>query len=187
MTRWQSAMQRQRHAVGLSVAVGALALGLTSTACTAVLERDPVGGTLSGGGSSSLGNPNGGSAQGGLAAQVTPGFKSIHRLNNSEYNATVADVLKTKLQPANGAWRVYELNGFDNVADVQLVDTDQYQRYFDAAGSLADDVFANADFRSAFLTCSTTDDACVGGLIGNLGLHLFRRPLAATEVANYKT
>ncbi|HVY28816.1 MAG TPA: DUF1592 domain-containing protein [Polyangiaceae bacterium] len=173
----------------LGVAVGALSLALGSTACTGVLDGDPMNSVMSGppgstsGGS---GNTGGSGSSGGASAQAAPGFKAIHRLNNSEYNATVADVLKTKLQPANGSWRVYELNGFDNMADVQLVDTDQYQRYFDAAGSLADDVFAIPDFRAAFLTCTTPDDACVKGLIGNLGLHLFRRPLKPAEVDNYK-
>lgn len=190
MTRLLSAALQ--NAAGLHVAAGALALGLASAGCTGVLDgTDPMNGLAgpSSGSNTSTGGSGstaGSSPSGGTATQTAPGFKSIHRLNNSEYNATVADVLKTKLQPANGAWRVYELNGFDNVADVQIVDVDQYQRFFDAAGTLADDVFTNADFRSAYLTCATSDDACVNGLIGNLGLHLFRRPLAASEVANYK-
>jgi hypothetical protein len=171
-----------------------LALGLTSAACTAVLDgSDPMSGapsatgsTSSTGGSGAVGG--GGPSGGGVGPQAAPpGFKSIHRLNNSEYNATVGDVLKSKLTPANGSWRVYELNGFDNVADVQLVDIDQYQRYFDASGTLADEALANADFRTKFMTCTTSDDACVKGIINNLGLHLFRRPLADSEVANYKT
>jgi hypothetical protein len=117
---------------------------------------------------------------------VPAGYKAIHRLNNSEYNATVQDVLKTTLTPANGSWPVYELGGFDNNAGVQIIDTDQYQRYFDASGALADDVFAQAAFKTKYLTCATSDDACVSGIVGKLGLNLFRRPLAPTEVANYK-
>jgi hypothetical protein len=136
------------------------------------------------GGSSGLG---GAATVAGASAANAPGFKAIHQLNGNEYNATVADVLGTTLQPANGSWRVYELNGFDNMADVQIVDTDQYQRYFDAASALADDALAKADFKAKYVTCATPDDACVGGIIGKLGLHLFRRPLAQAEGANYKS
>lgn len=164
--------------VGMPLAVVALGLG---TACTAVVEgpqngeAPPAG--LGGGGSSAGTGPG---------PQAAPAYKAIHRLNRSEYNATVADVLGTSLQPANGSWRDGEIHGFDNIAEVQQVNTDQYQRYFDAAGVLADDAFGRADFKAKFVTCATPDDACVDTVTGNLGLRLFRRPLAATELANYR-
>jgi hypothetical protein len=178
-----------RRVLGKGVAWGAFGLALASSACTGVLDGDSGGSaTMPGGPSGGGSSAGGGTSQGGGAVVANaPGYKPIHRLNNSEYNATVADVLKTTLQPANGAWRVFELNGFDNMADVQIVDTDQYQRFFDAAGTLADDVIVKPEFKSLYLTCTTPDDACVNGIINKLGLHLFRRPLAATEVANYKT
>lgn len=160
-------------------------VGLANTACTAVMDGNlQSSATNSAGGSGGVGGaaPQGG----GVAAAVASGYKAIHQLNANEYNATVADVLQTTLRPANGSWRVYELNGFDNMADVQIVDADQYQRYFDAAFALADDAFANANFKAKYLTCAGADDACVSGIIGSLGLHLFRRPLAASEIANYK-
>jgi hypothetical protein len=161
--------------------LGVLALGAGISACTGVLD-----GPHDGAGPGPGLNTGGTSTLGPGATQSAPGYKAIHRLNKNEYNATVADVLGTMLQPANGSWRDGEINGFDNIADVQLVDVDQYQRYFDAAGALADDVFALAPFKAKFVTCATPDDACVGGIIGKLGLHLFRRPLEASEVVNYK-
>ncbi len=164
----------------LTKPLGALALCVGISACTGVLEGPHDGGIApdpSAGGTSGVG-PG--------AAHTAPGYKAIHRLNKHEYNATVADVLGTTLQPANGSWRDGEISGFDNIADVQLVDVDQYQRYFDAAGALADDVFAQANFKTKFVTCATPDDTCVGAIISRLGLQLFRRPLEAAEVANYK-
>ncbi|HXK20338.1 MAG TPA: DUF1595 domain-containing protein, partial [Polyangiaceae bacterium] len=172
-------------------------MSLGSTGCTGILDGGGSAGPGAANGGSgtigTIGNSGGGSGAGtttttgGASTTVASGFKAIHRLNNNEYNATVKDVLGTTLVPANGSWPVYELNGFDNMADVQLVDQDQYQRYFDASGTLADDVFAQAAFKTKFVTCTTPDDACVTSIIANLGLHLFRRPLATTEVANYKT
>ncbi len=118
-----------------------------------------------------------------MTAALAPGYKPIHRLSNTEYNATVADVLGTSLAPANGSWPVYELNGFDNMAEAQLVPTDQYQRYFDAAGKLASDAFSRSDFKSRFVGCSTSDDACVRGTVAKLGLPILRRPLTEAEIS----
>ena len=87
-------------------------------------------------GSGGIGSDAGGGS-GGTVPALDPGTKAIHRLNATEYNATVADVLGTSLQPANGSWRGGELAGFDNIASVLGVDEAQYQRYFEAAQALA--------------------------------------------------
>ncbi len=185
-------MPRRIQGTGLCAAVLALSFGAIS--CTAVLDgtaptgsdpANPTGGTSSTGGTSGGGGSS--ASTGGIAPQTVPGYKAIHRLNRNEYNSTVGDVLFTALTPANGSWRDGEINGFDNVADQQFVDVDQYQRYFDAAGTLADDVINNAQFRTKFMACATPDAACVDATINKLGLYLFRRPLAANELANYKT
>ena len=165
-----------------------VALGWGALACTGIVD-----GTASDGSSGNNnnnnnhgGSANGGSSQGGAPPGVSPaGYKAIHKLNRAEYNATVADVLGTSLQPATGAWRDGEVAGFDNIATVQTVDEAQYQRYFDAAGKLADDAFANAAFKTKYVTCTTSDATCVNGVISALGLRLFRRPLLDAEVANY--
>jgi len=118
---------------------------------------------------------------------VDPGTKGVHRLNSTEYNATVADVLGTKVQPANSSWRGGEIGGFDNVAAVLDIDEEQYGRYFDSAGAITDDVFAAVDSKAKIATCATADDAtCVDGIIANTGRRIFRRPLGADEVATYK-
>ena len=56
-------------------------------------------------GSSTIGSSDGGADAAGTAQRLDPGRKDIHRLNSTEYNATIQDVLGTKLQPANGSWR----------------------------------------------------------------------------------
>ena len=83
------------------------------------------GGRGAGAGSGGIGSDANGGA-GGPVSVVDPGTKAIHRLNSTEYNATVADVLGTSLQPANGSWRGGELAGFDNIASVLGVDEAQY-------------------------------------------------------------
>ena len=97
----------------------------------------------------------------------------------------MADVLGTKLQPASSTWLGGEIGGFDNIASVLNVDEAQYQRYFDAAGAIADDVFAAADLKARVVTCATEDATCVQSIIGNTGRRLFRRPLSPDEIATY--
>jgi Protein of unknown function (DUF1587) len=47
-----------------------------------------------------------------------PGRKTLHRLNNAEYNNTVRDLLGTKLTPADTFPIDDRGYGFDNIADV---------------------------------------------------------------------
>jgi hypothetical protein len=78
-----------------------------------------------------------------------------------------------------------EIGGFDNIASVLDVDDAQYQRYFDAAGAIADDVFAAPALKAKILVCTTEDAACVQSIIGTTGQRLFRRPLTPDDVATY--
>jgi hypothetical protein len=166
-----------------------LGLGMSAAGCTGVFDgaSPPMEGE---GATSSVGGSSGSSAGVGAVGGTTPvqlsGYKPIHRLSTQEYNATVADVLGTTLQPGKPNWLNYEARGFDNLAAVQQVDGGQYQRYFDAADELSADALSRADFKTKFVTCATSDSACVTSIIAKLGLHLFRRPLAETEVANYQ-
>ena len=188
-----------RHA--FAVGVGAVCLS-TLVACTGMVtgsDGNPSGanplppdGQGQGAGSSSSGGgsglPGAGNGSGGLAAQqpIDPGAKLIHRLNTAEYNNTVADVLGTTVVPGDNNWAAEETAGFDNIAAVQLVDAKQYKKYYDAAGAVATDVFANASAKAKIVTCAATDDAaCVDGIIKATGLRLFRRPLTAEEVTTY--
>jgi hypothetical protein len=108
--------------------IGALLFGQTAPACSTGREEPlaaaaggHAGNAAAGSGSALAGSPAGGSA-----ATLDPGRKELHRLNTVEYNMTIADVLATTLQPANGNWRGGELSGFDNIASVLGIDEGQY-------------------------------------------------------------
>ena len=175
-------MTRKHPSTGVLAAAFALSLGATS--CTGVLEGEVPGNNAVGPGNTAGAGAGGGSGM--VTTATTPSYKAIHRLNRNEYNATVADVLGTTIEPGNGNWFDGQVSGFDNIAEVQTVDTDQYQRYYDAAGTLADDAFANANFKTKYVTCATPDDACVGSFVDAIGLRVFRRPLLPNEQATYK-
>ncbi|HXI57643.1 MAG TPA: DUF1592 domain-containing protein [Polyangia bacterium] len=131
------------------------------------------------------GNGSGGGNGGGNQPGVDPGTKTLHRLNSAEYNATVADVLGTKMQPANSSWLGAEVEGFDNIAVVLDLDDAQYKRYFDTAEMIAEDVFANANLKAKVVTCATEDATCVQSIISAAGRRLFRRPMTSDEVGTY--
>ena len=122
-----------------------------------------------------------------LPKGTNPGRGEMHRLNTTEYNYSVADVLGTALQPANANWRGGEIEGFDNVAAVLGVTEAQFSLYLDAAEQLASDVFATPALKAKFVPCTTADDqACVSDAIAKMGLRIFRRPLRAGEIATYQ-
>jgi hypothetical protein len=170
-----------------------LALGAALAGCTGMVTGNGQpganslgsGGTGSGAAGSQLpgggvGNPNAGAA--GVLVNGAPGVSLMHRLNTAEYNATVADVLGTTLQPATANWRGGEIDGFDNIASVLGVDDDQYSTYVDAAEAISKDVFASPTLMAKVLTCTTTDDmTCVKSIITQTGLRVFRRPVVDAE------
>ena len=127
-----------------------------------------------------------GRTDGGSVAALDPGRKDMHRLNSTEYNATVQDVLGTRLQPATGSWRGGELAGFDNIASVLGIDEAQYNRYFNAANDLATEVLASESLRRRFVSCALSDPACAGSSIEAAGARLFRRPLDREELDTYQ-
>ncbi len=164
--------------------VTTLLVGSASLACVEPGQPalDGAAGTTNGG----VGGASGTAGAGGTTQALDPGRKDMHRLNTAEYNATVADVLGTKLQPGTANWRAGELAGFDNMASVLGVDEAQYERYFDAAKALAAEVLAADELRARFLACDAGESACVRATIETAGLRLFRRPLAPDELGTYE-
>ena len=170
-----------------------LALAGLAAGCTGVVSTTPNPGGNAGSGSTGAtagGSAGGtGNAGGGMSlpsGPLDPGVGEMHRLNTVEYNATVADVLGTQLQPATANWRAGGLDTFDNIASQLGVDDNQYLLYLDAAEALANDVFASDALRARIVTCTTSDDAaCVSSIVSKTGLRVFRRPLLEAELSTY--
>lgn len=157
-------------------AFGVLLLSHVGGGCSNAPGAHPAGATTGG----SAGSDAGG------RPRLDPGSKDMHRLNTAEYNATVADVLGTTLEPATASWRGGELAGFDNMASVLGVDELQYERYFLAAKTLAGEALASEALRARWVTCDLTVPTCVQSVIESAGLRSFRRPLAPDELQTYR-
>src|SRR5690242_18884310 len=66
-----------------------------------------------------------------------PGHQTMHRLNRSEYNHTVHDLLGTAQNPADDFPTDDYGYGFDNIADVLSISPTQLELYERAAEGLA--------------------------------------------------
>lgn len=117
----------------------------------------------------------------------SPGYVTIHRLNRTEFNNTVRDLLGDTSDLADGFPADNEsANGFINDADVLTVGTLAVGRYEAAARKLAETAVARTEFRTQYLGCdpatgSVTD--CATDFVERFGRKAWRRPLDDTEVA----
>lgn len=114
---------------------------------------------------------------------VDPGRVGIHRLNNTEYDNTVRDLLGTTSRPA-AAFLAEEGLHFDNTASALGMTPAQYDAYLKAAGDLMSESLESEAQRARFLTCTpaVAGDACARGIIESFGMKIFRRPLRAADI-----
>jgi hypothetical protein len=113
------------------------------------------------------------------------GRVAVHRLNNTEYDNTMRDLLGVTSTPAKTFIADEQLFGFDNIAEAFGMTDSQFEQYYGAADALVEQVFADNALRSRIMTCtpaSATDTTCIQRIIGAFGQRAWRRPLAGDEV-----
>jgi hypothetical protein len=161
---------------------GVFALALASAACSSNLAG---GGPQGSGGSGSGPGPGPGSAGGPTIARadVDPGRVEIHRLNNTEYDNTVRDLLGTQSKPAAKFLAEEGLN-FDNTASALGMTSSQYEAYFNAARDLMTEAKATPAELARFVTCTPTKaaDPCARQVVETFGAKIYRRPLEMAEI-----
>lgn len=106
----------------------------------------------------------------------------IHRLNNTEYDNTIHDLLGLTSTPARSFIADEKLLGFDVIASAFGMTDAQYEQYFDAADALTEETFADDSLRTRIMTCTSSDAACTRKIIADFGLRAWRRPLETAEV-----
>ncbi len=170
---------------------GAALLALSTAACGQEIAGtgNPADGGGATGGTSGLngGGSNSNAGSGGslpppvAEAGVDPGRVGIHRLNNTEYDNTVRDLLGNTSRPAKD-FLAEEGLSFDNTAAALGMTGPQYEAYFGAARALLDDPAAAAHYMGACMPAAA-DDACANKIITDFGFKVYRRNLAPEEVA----
>jgi hypothetical protein len=157
-------------------------MGAALAACTGLLDAP------SGPGGPSDAPPLPGGDGDGDSLYPGTGRTGAHRLNNTEYDNTVHDLLGTELALAK-TFVAEEASGFDNVASALGMTGSQFEAYYGAAEKLAADVFANAGRKSQLFGCTPSGadgGACLTTTIDELGLKTFRRPVNDSERAGLK-
>ncbi|HEY0713536.1 MAG TPA: DUF1592 domain-containing protein [Polyangia bacterium] len=196
---------------GLRVLGWAFALSLTAACTGQISGSDPSGsgngapgasggntsgggtGTGSGSGSSGSGTGTSGSGNGsgtsggGTTNPVNAdvGRIAIHRLNNTEYDNTIRDLLGVAAGARTSFIPDEKAHGFDNIAAAAGVTGAQYEQYFNAAHTLTEKVFADIAARGRLMTCtptSATDTTCIKNIVRAFGKRAYRRPLDPAEV-----
>lgn len=140
---------------------------------------------------SSAGNTSLYASSGGAnGANPTPGTVTLHRLNKTEYNNSVHDLLGTQQTPADNFAADPTANGFDNNADALTLSTTDLQFYETAAEGLANElVDPNNPQFTKLAPCQNMNAmaACVTNFVQTQGLRFWRRPLTSTEVTAITT
>jgi hypothetical protein len=112
----------------------------------------------------------------------------MRRLNRTEYDNTVHDLLGTAQTPGVTTFPDdAPAIGFDNNGDLQTLSPVQFSLYQKAAEALAAEAMAaGSAARAKLVTCDlATGATCARTLITNFGLRAFRRPLTTGEVSSY--
>jgi hypothetical protein len=140
-------------------------------------------------GAGGRGSPPGGSeAEPGREGALDPGRVTLRRLNRTEYNNTLRDLLGTSLRPAD-AFQPDPIGfGFDNNGDVQSLTTLQIEQYQGAAEAAVAEVTAGGLDRLAAAArtgaCALAPQAqdCIRKLATGLARRAWRRPVTGPEI-----
>lgn len=173
-----------------SVALGALLLGCTSEADSSA-NPGPTGPAAGTGAGASGGMGSSGMGTGGASAAAADiGVPPVGRLNRTQYDNTVRDLLQTKLHPAADGFPADELVlGFDTIASALRVQPEHVEKYLAAADTLVSELMARPatdPARTKYFTCDVNSGAaCLATVIRNLASAAWRRPVTDAELAPY--
>jgi hypothetical protein len=153
-------------------------------------------GTSTGGSGPSAGGTGGTAATAGTAGIGTlpplvldDGRVVLRRLNRSEYNNSVRDLLGTSLAPADTLPKDESVEGFDTVGDGLHFTLQHIEVFEQAATALVDELFAlpaGDARRGSVLVCEPdpNSESCARQIFSGLARRAFRRPVAESEIAN---
>jgi hypothetical protein len=120
-------------------------------------------------------------------AAIAPGHVTIRRLNRTEYNNTVRDLLGTTTTPGDDFPEDDESgDGFDNNGTILTLGNLLMEKYETAARALATEALAPGSLaRTRFLDCDAAtmgETECARDFAERFGLRAFRRPATTEEV-----
>jgi hypothetical protein len=160
-------------------------------ACTAKISGDSPEATSAAGSWGGGTGPLAGSGGTAGEAEVAPekANTALRRLNKSEYNNTVRDLLGTALRPADDLPADNTKDGFDTIGEVSsfsLVHIESLER---AATELIDELYGlptTDTHRSEVLPCQLqagSEETCARQILSAFAPRAFRRPVTDAEIS----
>jgi hypothetical protein len=125
--------------------------------------------------------------------EVDPGRVTLRRLNRTEYDNTVRDLLGDTSAPGRAFPGDDLIHGYDNVADFLSASPILVERLEEAAGkvaaaAVAREFGASAPERPLLRTCDPAqlgDEACARQIVERFGRRAWRRPLTPSEIQRF--
>jgi hypothetical protein len=120
------------------------------------------------------------------------GVSTATRLNRTQYNNTVHDLLGTATNPADTFAADETALGFDTIADTLRVQPERSEKYLSASADLINELFArpatDANYKRYF-TCdyATGGATCQRTILKNFATRAWRRPVDDAELTPYAT
>ncbi len=114
-----------------------------------------------------------------------PGRVTIHRLNRTEYNNTVRDLVGIDFQPAADFPADDVGNGFDNIADVLSLPPLLMEKYLAAAEQIVDRAMSAPELQASLVVPVATEgvDEAARQTLTRFASRAFRRPVDEAELA----
>lgn len=113
------------------------------------------------------------------------------RLNRTQYNNTVRDLLGTRLTPADSFPADELVLGFDVIGGVLRVQPEHVEKYLSAADALVTELLARPTTdatQQRYFSCDiSAGAACTKEVVRNLAAAAWRRPVTDEELAPYVT
>jgi hypothetical protein len=172
-------------------AVGGVGPGTGSGAGAGTGTGNPgTGGSTGTGASTGTGGTNA-TGTGGVAAggPADVGLTTAIRLNNTQYNNTVRDLLGTTLTPASKFPPDETSLGFDTIGGTLLDQPERQQAYLSASSDLINELFArpatDAIYKGLISCDYTTGAACQKTILTAFAAKAWRRPVVDAEIMPY--
>jgi hypothetical protein len=114
------------------------------------------------------------------------GKVTVRRLNRTEYNNTIRDLLGIVGNPADDLPSDPSGYGFDNIGDVQFIPPVLIEKYLDITKTLLGQLFADPALRKRVVIAepseTVTEEAAVRQTLAKLLPAAFRRPVKPEEI-----
>ncbi|HVY39561.1 MAG TPA: DUF1592 domain-containing protein [Polyangia bacterium] len=135
-------------------------------------------------GTTTTGSGGSGAAQTITCAPGIPATTQLRRMLNTQYDATVRDLLGvTSVTTPEGAGVPSSVLYAD--FDGPMV-PDAWRIYQDVGAAIAKQVMGSSTLKSNFITCDPAASGCLAQTIQTFGRKAFRRPLTADEVTRFQ-